>query len=302
MIKRTLCFSNPAYLSLRNAQLVIRIEKQDDSPERQTTVPIEDIGIVVLDHQQITITHGAMAALLDNNAAVVTCDKRHLPVGLLLPLEGHSVQSERFRDQINASLPLRKQLWQQTVQQKILNQAALLRELHNVETGNMLHWAADVRSGDSTNLEGRAAAYYWKKMFPDIDDFTRERYGDEPNALLNYGYAILRATVARALVSSGLLPTLGIHHHNRYNAYCLADDIMEPYRPYVDRLVVQTMQLYSDISEVTTDIKRNLLTIPTLDVVIGGQRSPLMVAVSQTTASLARCFAGEARKITYPVL
>lgn len=302
MIKRTLCFSNPAYLSLRNAQLVIRIEKQDDSPERQTTVPIEDIGIVVLDHQQITITHGAMAALLDNNAAVVTCDKRHLPVGLLLPLEGHSVQSERFRDQINASLPLRKQLWQQTVQQKILNQAALLRELHNVETGNMLHWAADVRSGDSTNLEGRAAAYYWKKMFPDIDDFTRERYGDEPNALLNYGYAILRATVARALVSSGLLPTLGIHHHNRYNAYCLADDIMEPYRPYVDRLVVQTMQLYSDISEVTTDIKRNLLTIPTLDVVIGGQRSPLMVAVSQTTASLARCFAGEARMITYPVL
>lgn len=302
MIKRTLCFSNPAYLSLRNAQLVIRIEKQDDSPERQTTVPIEDIGIVVLDHQQITITHGAMAALLDNNAAVVTCDKRHLPVGLMLPLEGHTVQSERFRDQINASLPLRKQLWQQTVQQKILNQAALLRELHNAETGNMFHWAADVRSGDSTNLEGRAAAYYWKKMFPDLDDFTRERYGDEPNAFLNYGYAILRATVARALVSSGLLPTLGIHHHNRYNAYCLADDIMEPYRPYVDRLVVQTMQLYPDISEITTDIKRNLLTIPTLDVVIGGQRSPLMVAVSQTTASLARCFAGEARKITYPVL
>lgn len=302
MIKRTLCFSNPAYLSLRNAQLVIRIEKQSDSPERQTTVPIEDIGIIVLDHQQITITHGAMAALLDNNAAVVTCDKRHLPVGLMLPLEGHTVQSERFRDQINASLPLRKQLWQQTVQQKILNQAALLRELHNAETGNMLHWAADVRSGDITNLEGRAAAYYWKKMFPDLDDFTRERYGDEPNAFLNYGYAILRASVARALVSSGLLPTLGIHHHNRYNAYCLADDIMEPYRPFVDRLVVQTMQLYPDISEVTTDIKRNLLTIPTLDVVIGGQRSPLMVAVSQTTASLARCFAGEARKITYPVL
>lgn len=302
MIKRTLCFSNPAYLSQRNAQLVIRIEKQSDSPERQTTVPIEDIGIVVLDHQQITITHGAMAALLDNNAAVVTCDKRHLPVGLMLPLEGHTVQSERFREQINASLPLRKQLWQQTVQQKILNQAALLRELHNAETGNMLHWAADVRSGDSTNLEGRAAAYYWKMMFPDLDDFTRERYGDEPNAFLNYGYAILRATVARALVSSGLLPTLGIHHHNRYNAYCLADDIMEPYRPFVDRLVVQTMQLYPDISEVTTDIKRNLLTIPTLDVVIGGQRSPLMVAVSQTTASLARCFAGEARKITYPVL
>lgn len=302
MIKRTLCFSNPAYLSLSNAQLVVRVEKHGDDSGRQVTVPIEDIGIVVLDHQQITITHGVMAALLDNNAAIVTCDKRHLPVGLLLPLEGHTVQSERFHDQINASLPLRKQLWQQTVQQKILNQASLLRELYDVETGNMLHWAADVHSGDSTNLEGRAAAYYWKKMFPDQDDFTRDRYGDEPNSFLNYGYAILRATVARALVSSGLLPTLGIHHHNRYNAYCLADDIMEPYRPYVDRLVVQTMSLYPQATEVTTDIKRSLLTIPTVDVVIGGQRSPLMVAVSQTTASLARCFAGESRKIIYPIL
>ena len=299
MIKRTLCFSNPAYLSMRDRQLVVRIDKHGEEPERQTTIPIEDIGVVVLDNRQITITHSAMAALLENCAAVITCNEAHLPVGLLLPLEGNTIQSERFQDQINASLPLRKQLWQQTVQQKILNQAALLRQLHNIETGNMQHWAADVHSGDNTNLEGRAAAYYWGKLFPQIANFTRSREGGYPNPLLNYGYAILRAVIARALVSSGLLPTLGIHHHNRYNAYCLADDIMEPYRPYVDSLVVQIMDNFGDVG-VTTDIKRRLLTIPTIEVRIDGQRSPLMVAASQTTASLARCFSGESRKLAYP--
>lgn len=299
MIKRTLCFSHPAYLSLRNGQLVIKLDKHDDEPEKQVTIPIEDIGFVVLDNRQITITHGAMAALLDNNASVVTCDEQHMPVGLMLPLEGHTVQQERFQDQLSASLPLRKQLWQQTVQQKILNQAALLRELHNIETGNMHKWVAEVRSGDSTNLEGRAAAFYWSQMFPTIPGFTRSREGAYPNALLNYGYAILRAVIARALVGSGLLPTLGVHHHNRYNAYCLADDIMEPYRPYVDHLVVETMAECCDVT-VTTAIKSRLLTVPTLEVRIGGQRSPLMVAASQTTASLARCFSGEARRVAYP--
>jgi CRISPR-associated protein Cas1 len=217
----------------------------------------------------------------------------------MLPLEGHTVQQERFQDQLGSSLPLRKQLWQQTVQQKILNQAALLRELHGIETGNMRQWAKEVLSGDSTNLEGRAAAFYWSKMFPTIPDFTRSRDGAYPNALLNYGYAILRAVIARALVGSGMLPTLGIHHHNRYNAYCLADDIMEPYRPYVDRLVVETMAVCCDV-EVTTAIKSRLLTVPTLEVFINGQRSPLMVASSQTTASLARCFSGESRRVAYP--
>ena len=299
MIKRTLCFSNPAYLSMKNRQLSVRLEDHNGEPSKQTTIPIEDIGMVILDHPQITVTHGLMAALLDNNASVITCNNSHMPVGLMLPLEGHTVQSERFQDQLSASVPLRKQLWQQTVQQKILNQAALLNELYSTENGNMLQWAADVRSGDSTNLEGRAAAYYWSQMFPDISGFNRGRDGLYPNNFLNYGYAILRAVIARALVSSGLLPTFGIHHHNRYNAYCLADDIMEPYRPYIDNLVAQTMDEYGDIG-VTTDIKRRLLTIPTIEVRIDGQRSPLMVAASQTTASLARCFSGESRKLAYP--
>ena len=237
MIKRTLFFGNPAYLSLRNEQLVVKLTDAQTQEEITKTVPIEDVGVVVLEDRQITITNGALDALLKNNCAVVTCNEKHMPTGLLLPLEGHTLQSERFAQQIEASLPLRKQLWQQTVQAKIRNQGVLLKRLYSAENRCMMAWANDVKSGDSENLEGRAAAYYWKYMFPNDEVFKRDREGDAPNNLLNYGYAILRAVVARALVASGLLPTLGIHHHNRYNAYCLADDIMEPYRPYVDEVV-----------------------------------------------------------------
>lgn len=309
MIKRTLCFSNPAYLSLRNKQLVVKlpeVEKADvpDSfkAEAVRTIPIEDIGVVVMDNKQITITHGAMEALLENNAALITCDNSHLPVGLMLPLCGNTTQSERFTRQIEASLPLKKQLWQQTVQQKILNQAALLERATGCEVSNMRSWASCVRSGDPDNFEGRAAAYYWRNLFPEIPEFTRDREGIPPNNLLNYGYAILRAVIARSLVSSGLLPTLGIHHHNRYNAYCLADDIMEPYRPYVDRLVIKLMANGADYSEITKEIKQELLQITTVEVAVGKRRSPLMVAATQTSSSLYKCFAGELRRVAYPVL
>lgn len=309
MIKRTLCFSNPAYLSLTNSQLVIKMPEVEKADLPETfkestvrTVPIEDIGVVVLDNRQITITQGAIEAMLENNCAIITCDGSHLPVGLMLPLCGNTTQSERFREQIDASLPLKKQLWQQTVQCKIHNQAAVLKQTRGAVVKNMLAWENDVRSGDADNLEGRAAAYYWKNMFPDVADFTRDRDGVAPNNLLNYGYAILRAVVARSLVASGLLPTLGIHHHNKYNAYCLADDIMEPYRPYIDLLVTGVTAKFGYPEELTTELKRELLIIPVLDVVIGGQRSPLMTAVAQTTASLYKCFSGDARKIVYPVI
>lgn len=310
MIKRTLYFGNPSYLSLKNDQLVLKlpeVEKNDTLPDafKQSnvrTIPIEDIGVVVLDHKQITITQALLAKLLENNCAVITCDDRHLPTGLLLPLEGNTLQSERFNDQIDASLPLKKQLWQQTVQAKIHNQASVLKRLRQTEVGNMSAWEKDVRSGDFDNLEGRAAVYYWKNLFPDIDGFLRDRDGKAPNNLLNYGYAILRAIIARALVSSGMLPTFGIHHHNRYNAYCLADDIMEPYRPYVDELVVNYTLRNGYPEELTTDVKSTMLSIPVLDVVINGQRSPLMIAATQTTASLYKCFSGELRKIVYPVM
>ena len=308
MIKKTLCFSNPAYLSMRNSQLVIKlpeVEKADILSEEykkmnELTRPIEDIGVVVLDNKQITITQGALEALLENNCAVITCDSNHLPVGLLLPLVGNTTQNERFRDQLDASQPLRKQLWQQTMQYKIRNQAAVLSKCSNAEIKCMQAWANDVRSGDPDNYEARAAVYYWKSLFGHIPGFIRDREGVAPNNLLNYGYAILRAVVARSLVASGLLPTLGIHHHNRYNAYCLADDIMEPYRPYVDQLVYDITEQYGVDVELSKDIKAELLSIPTLDVVIGGKRSPLMIAAAQTTASLYKCFSGELRKLAYP--
>lgn len=312
MIKKTLYFGNPAYLSLRMGQMVIKlpeVEKNDTLPEifkRQSVItkPIEDIGVVVLDNKQITITQGLLEALLENNCSVITCDSKSMPVGLMLPLCGNSIQNERFRDQLDASLPLKKQLWQQTIKAKIENQAAVLSCCTGKEIGCMQAWANDVRSGDPDNLEGRAAAYYWKSLFADIDgleNFTRNRDGIQPNSLLNYGYAILRAIVARALVSSGMLPTLGIHHHNRYNAYCLADDIMEPYRPYVDEIVFNIVETYGAANiELTKDIKARLLSIPTTEVVIAGKRSPLMIAASQTTASLYRCFSGELRRIIYP--
>jgi len=308
MIKKTLCFSNPTYLSLRSAQLVIKlpeVEKAANLSEEfknavEITRPVEDIGVVILDHQQITITQGALEALLENNCAVITCNSLHMPVGLLLPLVGNTTQNERFRDQLNASQPLRKQLWQQTMQYKIRNQAAVLNHCSDSETRCMQVWANEVRSGDPENLEARAAAYYWKSLFGHITGFVRSREGIAPNHLLNYGYAILRAVVARSLVASGLLPTLGIHHHNRYNAYCLADDIMEPYRPYVDRLVYEIVEQYGSDIELSKDVKAELLSIPTIDVVVNSKRSPLMVGVSQTTASLYKCFNGELRKIAYP--
>lgn len=306
MIKRTLFFSNPAYLSMEHAQLVVRQKSNNhegkDAPKEEVvrTIPIEDIGMMVLENRQITITSGLISALVDNNTAVVTCDSRCMPTGLLLPLSGNSIQNERFRAQLDASLPLRKQLWQQTISMKITNQGKVLKMNTEAECGCMEAWSKDVRSGDPMNLEARAAAYYWKNIFSAIPEFTRDREGDYPNNMLNYGYAILRAIVARSLVGSGLLPTLGIHHQNRYNAYCLADDIMEPYRPYVDQLVLKLMKEYPGVEELTKEIKAKLLTIPTIDVVINRKRSPLMVATTLTTASLAKCFTGEIRKIDYP--
>ena len=308
MIKKTLYFGNPAYLSLRNAQLVIKlpgVEKAESLPDMmkaqaEVTKPIEDLGVVVLDNKQVTITSGLLDALLENNCAVITCDSKSMPIGLMLPLYGNTTQNERFRQQLDASLPLKKQLWQQTIQMKINNQASVLKDCVDEEVRCMRVWASDVRSGDPDNLEARAAAYYWKSLFADIEGFTREREGIYPNNLLYYGYAILRAVVARGLVTSGLLPTLGIHHHNRYNAYCLADDIMEPYRPYVDELVFKLVQINGKVLDLTKEIKAKLLEIPTLEVKIGGKRSPLMVAVGQTTASLYKCFSGEVRRISYP--
>lgn len=306
MIKKTLYFGNPAYLSLKSGQIVINRPEINDGTEGavEITRPIEDVGIVVIDNNRITITSGLLEALLENNCVIVTCAGNHMPTGLLLPLYGNTIQNERFRQQINASEPLKKQLWQQTIKCKISNQAHVLEECLNERHRCMHVWVNDVRSGDVDNVEARAAAYYWKNMYAAVEGFYRGRDGMPPNNLLNYGYAILRAVVARSLVANGLLPTLGIHHHNRYNAYCLADDIMEPYRPYVDKLVFELFRRHqADVGEkleLTRNVKSELLSIPTIDVNIKGKRRPLMVAVGETTASLFKCFSGELRKISYP--
>lgn len=292
MIKRTLFFGNKASLTTKNKQLVVKTE------EREASVPIEDIGFVVIEHQETYISMPALHKLIANNVAVVICDDKHLPCGMVLNLDGHHIQQQLFEHQLNASAPLKKQLWQQIVKEKILNQAIHLEQLGKPQ-GPMHFYAAKVLSGDTGNREGAAAKYYWEHVFN--FDFVRGRDGKFPNLFLNYGYIILRAAVARALSGSGLLNTLGIHHHNKYNAFCLADDVMEPYRPLIDAKVVALVK-NNEEKKLTTAVKAELLEALTQTVYFKDKKSPLMVALAATASSLQQCFAGKARKITYPQL
>ena len=301
MIKKTLYFGNPCYLFSQDEQMKIKRQNLEKGIEETISSPIEDIGVVIIDHYGVTISQYLIAKLIENNVAIILCNNKHMPTSMLLNLDGNSVQSERFKEQITAKKPLIKNLWQQTVSAKIYNQASLLKK-NNLNSANMFAWVNEVKSNDSKNLEARASAYYWKNLFPKELKFTRDRFGLPPNNLLNYGYAILRAIVARGLVASGLLPTLGIHHKNKYNAYCLADDIMEPYRPFVDEVILNILKQGIDYSEVTTELKKMLLSIPTIDIFFASEKSPLMVGLQRTTASLAKCFMGETKEIVYPYL
>jgi CRISPR-associated protein Cas1 len=301
MIKKTLVFSKKAYLSLKLKQLVIKRENELTGEEEVITRPIEDIGIMMIESGQVTLTSSLVSELIQNNIGVIFCDSKHMPANMILPLEAHTLQSEKSIAQIQASLPLKKQLWQQTVSAKILNQGAVLRQVTGLNIGNMIKWASSVRSGDPENLEGRAAAYYWRNMFMESGRFRRDKDGeDDINIFLNYGYAILRAIIARSIVGSGLTPLIGIHHSNKYNANCLADDIMEPYRPYVDLLVADMVLKQNLNNGLDKEAKKTLLTIPNLDVSFGKIRRPLLVAASITTSSLAKCFSKESRKVIYP--
>lgn len=297
MLKKTLFFQNPCHLNTKLQQLVFTNKETGEVNQR----PVEDIGFVVFDNPQITFTQSVIQLLAAHNAAIIFCDETHHPSSMLLQLDSHQTQTEYFRAQIEASEPLKKQLWQQTVKAKIRNQAAMLDIAHPYNGGNALwYMAKKVKSGDAGNQEARASKVYWSLVFG--DEFTRRRYGEPPNNFLNYGYAILRAAVARALTGSGLLPTLGIHHRNKYNAYCLADDIMEPYRPYVDFIVRELHESGQTGDEISPEMKRTLLEILTYDVEINGKKRPLMIALSETSASLVRCFKGEVKTIRYPEL
>ncbi len=294
MLKRTLVISNPHHLSVKNKQLVL--DNKDTGERKQS--PIEDIGCLLLDQQGITFTQAAISELTLNNVAVVFCDEKHLPASMLLPLESHHLPNQRLRQQLDAGEPLRKQLWQQTIKAKLRNAADMLDSIG--KSGEPLRrWATRVKSGDTTNVEGVAARYYWRNLFG--DEFKRDRYGEPPNNLLNYGYAILRANAARSLVGSGLLPALGIHHHNKYNAFCLADDIMEPFRPFVDRIVWERAQQGVDM-EITRNDKVALLQALSVDVVLNEEKSPLSIALNTVSANLAKCFEGTEKSLIYPSL
>jgi len=292
MIKRTLFFGSKASLTTKLEQLVINTEL------KQTTTPIEDLGFIVLEHPEIYISIPTLTKLSENNVAVIFCDTKHMPNSMLLNLDNHYIQQELFANQISASIPLKKQLWQQTIKTKIKHQATLLK-LQNKPFKVLNYYESKVLSGDTENMESAAAAYYWKHIFE--FDFKRERYGNYPNLFLNYGYIILRAAVARAIAGSGLLSTLGIHHHNKYNAFCLADDIMEPFRPLVDAKVIEILATSSE-RELTTTIKAQLLSVLTETVYFDDVKSPLMVALSKTTSSLQQCYTGSIKKINYPSL
>lgn len=292
MLKKSILLENKASISTKNLQLVIKTET------RESTIPIEDIGYLVIDHPEIYLSIPALNLLIDNNTAVIICNTNHLPNGMFLNLNSHHIQQEIFKNQINASAPLKKQLWQQTITEKITNQGILLQKI-TLKTNNFEFLASKVLSGDSSNMEGVAANFYWKSFFE--HNFKRERFGDYPNNFLNYGYAILRAATARALSGSGLLNTLGIHHKSKYNAFALADDIMEPFRPIVDEKVAEIMQNYSE-QELNTAIKAELLQILTRTVYFKEEKSPLMVALQKTASSLQQCYTGDRKKIKYPKL
>lgn len=298
MIARTIYIGNPAYLKRKNDQLVVELPETGEI----RTVPVIDMGMLVLDNQQITITNALLSFLLEHNVTVVNCGDNHHPRGMFLPNEGNYQMGGVVRSQVEASKPLKKQLWQQTIQAKIHNQAAVLK-YYGLPWKKLERYSKAVRSNDKTELEGVAAAHYWQHLFSDdMELFIRDPNGAAPNNLLNYGYAILRAITSRALVSSGLLPLLGLHHHNMYNAFSLADDVMEPYRPYVDMVVKEILEDYhvNTLQELDKELKQRLLQIPVLDTTINGERSPLSVAMHRTTASLVKCFVGEKRVMLYP--
>ena len=291
MIKRTIEISRePAHLTVQLDQLLL---KRDGATV--ASIPCEDIGVVLVDHPATTYTHAALAQLAGVDAAVVVCGRDHMPAAILLPLADHSQVVWRVKDQVALAGPLKKQLWKQIVQAKIRAQAA------NLGSGpartRLLELARSVRSGDPDNSEAQASKVYWSAWLEGVA-FRRQRHGDGPNPLLNYGYAVVRAAIARALVAAGLLPSLGIKHSNRSNAFCLADDLIEPLRPVVDAKVRELHQRGQ--TELDQPTKAELLKLLVMETRVGDQTGPLMVNLHRMVASLVKCFAGEAKRIDFP--
>ena len=294
MLKRTLAFTKPYHLSLKNQQMIIMAKEDSGSC---SSVPVEDIGFVILENQEISITLPLLNALADNNAAVILCSDKHMPNAMFMNLDSNSTQGESFRAQLSAAEPLKKHIWKQIVEAKIKNQASLLRKLDK-DGDSLKPYYQNVKSGDSDNREGVAAKLYWNELFD--EKFMRVRTGPSPNEMLNYGYTVLRAAVARSLTGSGLLPAIGIFHKNRYNAFPLADDVMEPYRPFVDEIV---FHLYANgESSLNKSSKSEILKLLYADTFFENVTRPLDIGLSITTASLAKCYNGLQKRIIYPLL
>lgn len=294
MLKRALFFSTPYCLNLRNGQMVIHTR---EAPDIQKSVPIEDIGFVVLEDQQTSITLPLLNALSDNNVAVIFCGENRMPNAMLMNLDSNKTQGESYRSQIEASEPLKKGLWKQIVEAKIRNQSALLQKLGR-DGSKLKPYYMNVKSADADNREGIAAKIYWSELFG--TDFIRSRDGLPPNNLLNYGYTILRAAVTRSIMGSGLFPAFGIFHRNRYNAFPLADDLMEPYRPFVDELVYNLHNQGHE--QLTKEVKGQLLRILFVDTCFDKVMRPLDVGLTFTSSSMAKCLSGIQKKIVYPLL
>jgi CRISP-associated protein Cas1 len=296
MIKHTIEISqNPAYLSVKLDQL--QISRKDGEEDKTVSVACEDVGVLLLDHPQITCSQAALSKLVEAGAVVVLCGKNHLPAGLLLPLGDHCEGVHRIHDQINAGQPLRKRLWQQIIIAKVRAQANNLHQ-NSAAKEKLTILSQQIHSGDPMNIEAQAAKIYWAAWLGENEKFKRDTDGDGINGLLNYGYAILRAGVARALVSAGLSPSLGIHHCNRSNAFCLADDLMEPLRPLVDHRVRELIE--KGFTALDKSSKAGLLQLLTFTVDIQDFKGPLMVALHRYTASLVRCFTGEDKSLHIP--
>jgi CRISPR-associated protein Cas1 len=293
VIRKTIEIVTPGTrLSISHRQLVI-----ERPGEEKRTLPCEDIGVLIVDHPQVTYTHSVFTALIEHSAAVILCGPNHLPAGLLLPLDAHTTQTERHRAQAEASEGVKNRVWQLLIAAKLRQQAAVLAHFSGNDAG-LSEMARRVRPGDPDNLEAMGAQRYWPRLFG--QNFRRFRDGPPPNNLLNYGYAIVRAGIGRAIAAAGLIPTLGVHHRNRGNPFCLADDLLEPYRPFVDWRVKGMLAEIPPPAELDRSAKTALLTLFNETVVVGGRRLPLLLAFHASAASLCRALTEGSRDLVLP--
>ena len=258
-------------------------------------VPLDDIGVLLCNARGLTYSNDLLTELARRGVAVVLCGANYLPVAWIWPLDGNHIQALRMRCQLEATLPLRKRLWQTMVKTKIEQQKSVL-EMLGKSDGGLDTLARRVKSGDPDNMEAQAARQYWPRLFG--TDFQRERFGEMPNPLLNYGYTVLRAAMARAVTAAGLHPSLGVHHHNRYDAMCLVDDLMEPFRPAVDYAVARLVE--SGCTEVTSEAKRTLVGVLAADMSTDRGTTPLETCLERAAQSLAQSFEVKQASLVFP--